>query len=492
MFVIFCPQMTDVCSINVVPMYDALRTQTPRPSEGLSSAVCCALDGVLAGLETVRVSDRTTAADEQRLAWIEKITDAERRVSALKTVLVGEAEEAGSSMRARHTPLRDWLAGSGQQSPRQAAATVWKARELEQRPRVQEAATSGRISLDQASAINQALNGLPTGLDKAQHQEAERLILAAAAHAPAEKLRLMADSLATQVAPNLAESPDQRAARLEARDARAQARRCLRFGPEADGSIDFSGSLPVLDGRRLQQVVQAIADRDYRGAKDSHDRRRLLQTPQQRLADALSTLVRVASSEPDPSRAAEAGVGLPMAATQLMVVIPYERLLDRACDSGVLMDGTVVSPAELRMMACQADLVPVVLGTDSTVLDVGRRHRLAPPSLRLAVTLRDGGCAFPGCTTPMWHCDVHHISPWQLGGPTDLGNVVALCGSHHGLIEPAPPIRLPDGTLESVDQWQVRLDSRGLPEFLPPLAVDPARTPIRVMASHAQALLDTG
>jgi hypothetical protein len=465
-----------------------------QPPARLPSAVCRALDDVLVGLEAVRVGDRSSASDEQRLSWIEKISDAERRVSALKTVLVCEAEVAGSSVRVRHTPLRDWLAGSGQQSLRQAAAVVWKARELEQRPRVQEAATTGRISLEQASSINQALNGLPTGMDKAQREEAESLILAAAAHAPAEKLRLMSDSLATQVAPTLAESPDQRAARLDARDARAQARRCLRFGPETDGSIDFSGSLPVLDGRRLQQVVQAIADRDYRSAKDSHDRRRLLETPQQRLASALSTLVRQAAAviDPDPSRSEETGSGIPLAATQLMVVIPYERLLDRACDRGVLMDGTAVSPAELRMMACQADLVPVMLGTDSTVLDVGRRHRLAPPALRLAVTLRDGGCAFPGCATPMWHCDVHHISPWQLGGPRDLGNVVALCRSHHGLIEPAPPVRLPDGTLEAVDQWQVRIDSRGLPEFLPPLAVDPARTPIRVAASHAQTLLDTG
>jgi len=493
--VMFYPQDSRVCSITIDCMSDTPRTQTPQHPARLSSAVCGALDDVLAGLEAVRVADRTMAADEDRLAWIEKVTEAERRVSALKTVLIGEADEAGSAMRVRHTPLRDWLAGSGQQSPRQAAAALWKARDLEQRPRVQEAATSGRISLEQASAINQALNGLPTGLDKGQHQHAEDLILAAATHTPAEKLRTMAESLVTQVAPTQAETPEQRAARLEARDARAATRRCLRFGPETDGSIDFSGSLPVLDGRRLQQLVQAIADRAYRTAKDTRDRKRLLETPQQRLADALSTLVTVASAveNPDPSQPTQpAGAGIPTAAAQLMVVIPYERLLDRACDRGVLMDGTAVSPGQLRLLACQAELVPVVLGTNSTVLDVGRTHRLVPPALRLAVSLRDGGCAYPGCTVPMRHCDVHHITPWQVGGPSNLGNVVALCRSHHGLIEPAPPARLPDGTVEPVDQWQVRIDSRGLPEFLPPLAVDPSRTPIRKIASHAQTLLDTG
>jgi Domain of unknown function (DUF222) len=300
--------------------------------------------------------------------------------------------------------------------------------------------------------------------------------------------------LVTQVAPTKAETPEQRGARLEARDARARARRCLRFGPETDGSIDFSGSLPVLDGRRLQQLVQAIADRDYRSAKDTHDRKRLQETPQQRLADALCTVVTAAETTiSTPTGTTEpAGVRVPTAAAQLMVVIPYEQLLDRACERGMLMDGTAVSPGELRRLACQADIIPVVLGTGSTVLDVGRAHRLAPPALRLAVMLRDGGCAFPGCTAPMWHCDVHHVTPWQLGGPTNLGNAVALCQPHHSLVEPAAPIRLPGGTFQTVDQWEVRIDSRGLPELIPPVAVDPTQTPIRKIASHTQTLLDTG
>ncbi len=470
-----------------------LRAQTSqRPAS--TSPACIALDNVLANLEAVRVADRTTASDEQRLAWIEKVSEAERRVSALRTVLVGEAEAAGSAMRVRRTPLRDWMAGSGQQSRRQAAATVWRARELELRPRVQEAATKGSITLNQASAINQALNGLPADLDREQRRCAETLILDAAAHTSAEKLRSMSETLVAHVAPSLAETPEQRRARLEARDARARERRCLRFGAETDGSLDFSGNLPVLDGRRLQQVVQAIADREYRSAKDTHDRRRLVETPQQRLADALSTLVVAAQAveNPSPSPSEGSSPGLPAAATQVMVVVPYEALLDRACDRGVLMDGTSVSPGELRLRACDADLVPVVLGTGSTVLDVGRRHRLAPPGLRLAVALRDGGCAFPGCDTPMWHCDVHHIVPWQFGGHTSLGNLVALCRSHHRLVEPAPSSALDEGASEAVDQWEVRVDSRGLPEFLPPRAVDPAQVPIRKVASHAQLLLDTG
>ena len=107
---------------------------TPPAPARLSSALGTVLDEVLCGLETVRVADRTMASDGERLGWIEQVTEAERRVSALKAVLIGEADEAGSAMRARHTPLRDWLAG------------------------VRDAAASGRISLEQAAAINEALD----------------------------------------------------------------------------------------------------------------------------------------------------------------------------------------------------------------------------------------------------------------------------------------------------------------------------------------------
>src|SRR5665647_2995618 len=92
-------------------------SQTPPVPARTSSAPGTVLGEVLRGLETVRIADRTMASDGERLTWIEKVTEAERRVSALKAVLIGEADEAGSAMRARHTPLRDWIAGSGQEKP---------------------------------------------------------------------------------------------------------------------------------------------------------------------------------------------------------------------------------------------------------------------------------------------------------------------------------------------------------------------------------------
>ncbi len=370
-------------------------------------------------LEDFRRSDRTMASDEDRLVWLDEIRDLNRRVTALTAVLVAEADEAGSSLRARHTRLEDWMTRSGQETPREASGIVWTARALERRPMVRDAAAAGRISVGQAKAIGEALNALPAGLDPDHKVRAEQLILTEAQHTPAEKLRTMTEQILRLVAPEQVDSPEERAAKLEARDLRARQRRKLWFGPETDGSIDFSGSLPVVAGRRLQGMVQAVADRQYRAAKDTRNRLALQETPQQRAADALVEILGAAEAV---ERGEVRSTSIPAGAAQIQVLIPYQDLLDRTAASGLLMDGTPVSAGELRLLACSADLIPAVLGSTSEVLDLGHTVRLVPPPLRRAIGLRDGGCAFPGCTTPVRHCDMHHVRPWQEGGPTDRDN----------------------------------------------------------------------
>lgn len=369
---------------------------------------------------------------------------------------------------------------------REASSAVWTARALERRPAVRDAAAGGRISVGQAKAIGEALDALPSSLDRAQSAEAEQLILSEAAHAPAEKLRTMTETILRQVAPAKVDSAQERAAKLAERDVRARSRRKLWFGSESDGSIEFGGSLPVVACRRLESMVQAISDRRYRSAKDSRDRLVLQETPQQRAADALIEILGAAEA-PEPGGAKTPPI--PAAAAQLQVLIPYQDLLDRAAAAGVLADGTSVSAGELRVLACSAEIIPAVLGSDSQVLDMGLAVRLAPPSLRRAIGLRDGGCAFPGCAAPMRHCDLHHVRPWQEGGPTHRDNIVALCRVHHALCEPRPPTTGADGRPMIPDGWDVRIDTRGLPEFLPPIAMDPARTPVR-RTGHATTLFD--
>ncbi|HSN10619.1 MAG TPA: DUF222 domain-containing protein, partial [Propionibacteriaceae bacterium] len=222
--------------MNSAPVVDASRSCRDIGSR---------LDAVARQLEQVRGTDRSAASDEERLGWVEQVRAVQRRVDALAAILLCEADEAGSAMRARHSHLQDWLARSGQETSRQAAAVLWAARDLERRPQVRDAAASGQISLGQAKAINIALDGLPARLEPGQRKRAEDLMLTAAEHVPAEALRSMSDRVLAQVAPEEGETPEARAERLEQRDVRARARRYLRFGAECDGSVDLSGNLPV-------------------------------------------------------------------------------------------------------------------------------------------------------------------------------------------------------------------------------------------------------
>jgi hypothetical protein len=107
----------------------------PSPA-AVGSGITRELSEVVERLETVRTVDRSVASDEHRLAWIEQIREVQRRADALTVVLIAEADEANSAMRARHTHLTDWLARSGQETPRQAAGALWTGRELERRPQV--------------------------------------------------------------------------------------------------------------------------------------------------------------------------------------------------------------------------------------------------------------------------------------------------------------------------------------------------------------------
>ena len=101
---------------------------------------------------------------------------------------------------------------------------------------------------------------------------------------------------------------------------------------------------------------------------------------------------------------------------------------------GVTGYGQILSPAEARMFACDAQIIPAVLGTEGEILDMGRSKRLITPGLRDYLHARDKGCSYPGCSAPPSWCDGHHIIHWARGGPTDRDNLALLCRHHHTVV----------------------------------------------------------
>jgi hypothetical protein len=121
-----------------------------------------------------------------------------------------------------------------------------------------------------------------------------------------------------------------------------------------------------------------------------------------------------------------------------------------------------VAATTLRKIACDADIIPTLLGTHGELLDLGRKTRLFTPTQRTALTARDQGCAFPNCTIPAPWCEAHHITYWSQGGQTDLNNGVLLCSAHHHLIHK--------------EQWTITT-TNNTPWFTPPKHLDPHQKP---------------
>nr|WP_307050011.1 HNH endonuclease signature motif containing protein [Arthrobacter oryzae] len=166
---------------------------------------------------------------------------------------------------------------------------------------------------------------------------------------------------------------------------------------------------------------------------------------------------------------------------QVMVTIDYRDLLDRlehatnqgpwyrsssespASTPGIPGTGSFtftgpVNAATVRKIACDADIIPVVLGSEGRILDIGRTTRIFPPHIRKTITARDQGCAFPGCTIPAPWCEAHHITYWSHGGSTSSDNGTLLCSHHHHLIHK--------------EQWTIQVKT-GIPWFIPPPHIDP-------------------
>jgi hypothetical protein len=130
----------------------------------------------------------------------------------------------------------------------------------------------------------------------------------------------------------------------------------------------------------------------------------------------------------------------------------------------MLDTGVPLTPAELRLLACDAGIIPAVLDSPSQVLDLGRATRNWTIAQRRALAIRDRGCVAPGCDYAPGACDGHHsVITWAEGGPTDLDNGALLCDFHHHQVHR--------------QGWQVILAANGYPALIPPTSIDPDQRP---------------
>lgn len=301
-------------------------------------------------------------------------------------------------------------------------------------PKTATAAATGEISIDHVRTISKAIDKLPYA--PTMRAEAEDSLARHARDLDPAALAIVARRLHFVLDPDGTLDDDR------------PGRRELAFVRDAGGCDIVRGRLDTEGAAIVRTAVDAIS------APEPQDRR----SPARRRADGLIELCR---------RYLDSGE-LPRQGGEKPHITVTMRLADL---TATLDTGQPIAAEAARRLACDANIIPAVLGGAGQPLDVGRASRTIPPAIRRAVTVRDKGCIHAGCDRPADWCDVHHVKHWIDGGATSIDNLCLLCHRHHWTIHHSG--------------WEIAFVD-GIPHVIPPAIIDPQRKPRR------NALHDTG
>jgi hypothetical protein len=315
------------------------------------------------------------------------------------------------------------------------------------RPATLSALRDGVVSPEQAGVVLDAIDELPG--DRALRARGEGVLLKEASRLNATDLDRVGRHLGELVDP---EGSARRAeAELDRCERVAHQGRFLSVADDGAGGIRIRGRGSVEDGATLRAALLPLTAPapavDHETGEQLADRR----DHGTRMFDAL---VRVAQHSLDNRLAPASHGARPRVAVATHLDDLQGRLRAGRPRSGFTETGEELSAATVRRLACDADLIPVVLGSANEILDVGRTARLVTPTIWRALVVRDRHCRFPGCRRPPVMCHAHHIVHWADGGSTCLDNLVLLCGHHHRVLHHTP--------------WHVELGPDRQPVFVGP------------------------
>jgi hypothetical protein len=381
-------------------------------------------------VDACAAADPTGLDDAQLASDVALLSKVGRRLEGLCARLVAEQARRRPEGRVTSTRALKSALGLSGGAARALGAAAEAIRALPSA--AGEALAAGAISAEHVRALHGA--GSSLGADT---QEA--LLADAAREDPDDfRRRVLAVALANDGDDGAAQAARQRAARTA----------WWRIGD--DGLHELRARLAPDDGGVVRTALQRLMDERWRAEHPERSRQVAPRDPfGVRLADALVDLARGVGAGRTPSRA--------RAVPSISVLVDFQTLRHGLHDRGVHEDewGNPLSPATIRRLACEAGVIPIVLGERSVPIDVGRRRRSPSAAQRAAVVARDRHCTLPGCSVPAAWCQVHHIAHWTNGGPTNLSNLILVCHEHHHLVHeggwraigPAESVRFvsPDG-----------------------------------------------
>lgn len=416
-------------------------------------------------LSGLRALDLSVLSPGELATWSASIAGLKREVDALQLAVLaatsGKTRETASA--AGETDLTQMIANQSGTTRRFAGQQIRLAQQVDDAPAIKAVMGEPGMSPVKAQIVTDALAGLPETITPEQRTLIETKLAEQAPGLPVRDLKTAASRALEHV--DVARADETENAALE-RDEAAQAD-LVRFWigqpDEATGMVPFGGKTDPITADMLRSLIEAKTAPRHRQDPTGHrpDHAAVM-------GEAFNALVRQIP-------ATDQHGGVP---ATLVVTISEDALLERTNAAGVTSHGTRISASQARQLACNAGIVPAVLGGNGLPLDLGRRQREFSTAQRLALAQRDLGCAHPGCSRPPGWTEAHHIDHWVRDeGPTDLRNGVLLCAHHHRAVHThhiAIRINADDGIPEFRLHGQWRRNHRYRPPSPPTRSREPA------------------
>lgn len=249
---------------------------------------------------------------------------------------------------------------------------------------------------------------------------ATEFLLDKATEHDAKALRILGRRLLEVIDPVAADAEEARRLAAEERDAKAVA--SFTMSDDGHGTCHGRFTIPSLHAAMLRKHLLARAA----AARTESDGGSGGRFSRHQLGLAFMDYLETRAEGTAP---AAGGV-----AATVVVTMELDTLLG-GLKAASLDTGGRISAGEARRLACRAQIIPIVLGGASVVLDAGRKRRFHSETQRIAMGVHDGGWSAAGCDAPPAFCHAHHDETrWSEGGGTSVVKGRLLCPRHHTLI----------------------------------------------------------
>lgn len=387
---------------------------------------------------------------------VAEVERAIRRLEGVKLGLVARADREQAHRRHGATSTSAWLADLTRSGGASASAQVSLAAALDGGlDATRSALGAGEVSAQSAAIIAQAMRDLPEDLTAQDRLSVESALVRDARRLDPAKLRRRATLALADAHRSATEAAAHQEQLLVDQERRAYQCATISLYDRGDGTTKGEFVVPTGAAHALKKMLDAMtAPRRARRFTE-------LNTEDTIAGELLGESAMAPGGRNDDWAALSWAERKGRAFTEILEHLPTDQLTGKVATTVIVTmtleqveaaaalatgaatpgvgavtsdTGHQLSTSAARRLACNAGILPAVLGGASLPLDLGRQERLFSEAQRVALATRYTECAARGCDRPYAWTELHHDPPWSKGGPTDLDHAVPLCGAHHRLV----------------------------------------------------------